>query len=69
MKAVLMKPTYDNRRVVHFPSWFLDNRRALIAWWWQCDLALRLRGEDPGDADFDAFCACQHEREAGRVFA
>jgi hypothetical protein len=61
----LVRPQYDNRRVVNFTAWFGDNRRNLIRWWWQCDLALKLQGAEPGNAadDFDLFCQCQHERE------
>ena len=33
-----------------FTAWFGDNRRNLIRWWWQCDLALKLQGAEPGNA-------------------
>lgn len=59
------QPPYDNARVINLATWVEDNRIALIAWWWECDVALRLQGAPPGGSDdFDRFCRCQHDREA-----
>lgn len=63
---VLTRPVYDNAAVHSFPQWLEDNRRALIRWWWDCDLALRLVGAPtpaPEGEDFEQFCRCQHDRE------
>lgn len=61
----LNRPQYDNSRVINCAAWIEDNRITLIAWWWECDVALRLQGAQPGNPDdFDLFCQCQHEREA-----
>lgn len=61
----LLRPAYDNAAVHSFPAWFAANRRELIAWWWQCDIALRTGGGvaavDPDD--FEQFARCQYERE------
>jgi hypothetical protein len=67
--SVLQRPLYDNAQVLSFPNWLADNKRALIRWWWDCDVALRVAGGPAAAADdeFEQFCRCQHDRELAKV--
>jgi hypothetical protein len=62
---VLQRPAYDNTHVSSLPAWLADNRRALIRWWWDCDVALRVGGgvTAADDDEYDQFCRVQYDRE------
>jgi len=61
----LQRPRYDNTHVSSLPAWLQDNRRALIRWWWDCDVALRTGGGVTAavDDEFEQFTRVQWERE------
>jgi hypothetical protein len=67
----LLRPVYDNRSINSFTAWFETNKRALIAWWWDCHLALLRAGEVLGTpaehVDFIHFCETQWDHERAQV--
>jgi hypothetical protein len=59
--AVLVRPVYNNAEAFSFPRWFEINKRELIRWWWDCDMAVRAAGGPAAaaDDDFDYFARAQ----------